>query len=75
MGSTTKGNSRPTAVAILDGGRIVDELRRRGLTQSSFSRLTNIRLATVNHAISGHPLTAESIFRIAMGLAVTKVKS
>ncbi len=62
----------PRAVAILDGGRVREELKRVGLTQRELAKKMGVRDATVSDAMRGHPCSPDTIFRISLGLSLAE---
>jgi plasmid maintenance system antidote protein VapI len=57
---------------ILDGGLVRAELDRLGLTQAEFADRFHLREATVSNAVRGHPLSAEIVYRILLGLELAE---
>jgi hypothetical protein len=65
----------PRAVAILDGRRVREELDLVNLTQRQFATRLGLRESTISAAIRGKPLATETIYRIVLGLSLTKPAS
>ncbi len=55
-------------VPVLDGVRILTELRRHGLSQREFANRFHLRESAVSQAVRGHPVGAEVVYRIVLGL-------
>jgi transcriptional regulator with XRE-family HTH domain len=56
------------ATLVLDGDRLRDQLAELGLSQKQFAERIGLDEARVSNAITGRPLPAETLYRIALGL-------
>jgi hypothetical protein len=55
-------------ITVLDGVRVLAELRRHGLTQRAFADRFHLRESAVSRAVRGRPLGSEVVYRIVLGL-------
>jgi transcriptional regulator with XRE-family HTH domain len=58
------------AVALLDGRRVRDELRRAGLSQVNLAAEIGVRPEQVSRALNGVPISPDLMFRIALAIAL-----
>lgn len=55
-------------IAVLDGNKIREELRRLRKTQRDLARFGHLQDEEVSRAVTGKPVSPETVYRVALTL-------